>query len=223
MQKALDFLAKDYYLNYPLIRAIRHGAKILRADENGVAVGESRGFLLLAGPNPAALIQDLERPELVELCGNRGAAEVASSFDLTGSIECDQFYYPFTTIESDLNLETLKPEDAAFVEELYHRLDGDQIRSAIQDGRLFGLRDQGQLFAFIGLHEDYSMGMLEVLPAYRRQGWGERLERALTAEVLRRGELPYGHVVKGNQVSFKLQEKLGFRLCSESVFWIWQE
>ena len=223
MQNALDLLAQDYYLNYPLIRAIRHGAKILRADENGVIFILADDFLLLAGTNPASLIRDLDKPDLVELCGSSDVAEVAQFFDLTALIECDQFYYPYAAIESDLRLETLKPEDSSFVEEHYHRLEGDDIRATIQAGRLFGLRDHGQLFAFIGLHEDFSMGMLEVLPGYRRQGWGERLERALTAELLRRGELPYGQVIKGNQISFHLQQKLGFKLCSDSVFWMWRE
>ncbi len=54
---------------------------------------------------------------------------------------------------------------------------------------MFGLRDKGQLFAFIGLHDDHAMGMLEVMPDYRRQGWGERLERALIAKLLKMGEL----------------------------------
>ena len=223
MQNALDLLAQDYYLNYPLIRAIRHGAKILRADENGAIVSQDEDFLLLAGPHPSALIRDLDKPDVIELCGSSDAAEVAQFLGLTASIECDQFYYPYATIESDLELETLKPEDAPFVEEHYHRLEGDEIREAIQADRLFGLRDRDQLFAFIGLHEDFSMGILEVLPPYRRQGWAERLERALTAELLYRGELPYGHVIKGNQISFYLQEKLGFKLCSDSVFWMWRE
>ncbi len=83
-----------------------------------------------------------------------------------------------------------------------------------------GLRDKGSLFAFIGLHEDLSMGMLFILPGYRRRGWGERLERALTARVLAMGELPYGHVIEGNTVSMRLQQKIGFVPCSDKVFWM---
>ena len=65
------------------------------------------------------------------------------------------------------------------------------------------------------------MGMLYVLPEYRRQGWGERLERALTKIVLTQGDLPYGHVVVGNEASARLQEKLGFICCSQVVTWMW--
>jgi len=84
------------------------------------------------------------------------------------------------------------------------------------------LRDASGPFAFIGLHDDFSMGMLFVLPEYRRMGWAERLERALTAKVLEMGELPYGHVFIDNENSLRLQEKLGFTRCSDKVFWMWK-
>ncbi len=125
-------------------------------------------------------------------------------------------------IESDLLLEPITRTDLAFVLEHYHRLDYEEVVQAISEERIFGLREDGKLFAFIGLHEDHTMGMLHIQPEYRRQGWGERLERALTAKVLAMGELPYGHVITGNDVSMRLQEKLGFVRCSDKVYWMWR-
>ena len=126
-----------------------------------------------------------------------------------------------TSIKSDLELMPISRADLEFFLAHYDRLDPDEALQAIEDARVFGLRDKGKLFAFIGLHEDYAMGMLYVLPEYRRQGWGERLERALTARVLAMGELPYGQVFSGNEVSMRLQEKLGFVRCSDKIFWMW--
>jgi ribosomal protein S18 acetylase RimI-like enzyme len=83
------------------------------------------------------------------------------------------------------------------------------------------IRDGGRTFGFIGRHQDGSMGMMEVLPKYRRQGWGERLERALIKMILNEGELPYGHVIVGNEASAKLQDKLGFMRCKKVVTWLW--
>lgn len=224
MQNALRILNQDYYLNYPLIYALEHGAELIGANQYGVALLiPDPDFLLLAGPNPLELVKKRLKPDLIFMCGSKNAVAVVAHFGLNEILECNQLYYRHQSIDSDLELEPLKPEDAAFVLEHYHRLNPEEIELAISEERMFGLRDEGRLFAFIGLHEDHAMGMLEVLPEYRRQGWGERLERALIARLLKMGELPYGHVVVGNESSMRLQEKLGFVLCSDKVYWMWRE
>ena len=222
MQDALAILNLDYYLNYPLIYALGHGAELIGTSQDSVALlRPDPDFLLLGGANPFELVKYRPKPDLVLLCGSQNVAAVAAHFGLNDILECHQLYYPLQSIESDLELEPLEQEDAAFVMEHYHRLDPEEIKRAINEERMFGLRDDGKLFAFIGLHEDHALGMLEVLPEYRRQGWGERLERALIYKLIQMGELPYGHVVVGNESSMQLQKKLGFILCSDKVFWMW--
>jgi len=223
MQNVFDILNQDYYLNYPLIHALKHGAELIAADEKDVAVYRSRpDFMLLAGSNPLELVKDAPKPDLIELIGSHSLRAVAGHFDLEENYECYQYYYPHQSIKFDLQLEPITQANCDFVLEHYHRLDPEEIEQAINEKRIFGLRDHGKLFAFIGLHEDHAMGMLYILPEYRRQGWGERLERALTAKVLAMGELPYGQVFTGNDVSMRLQEKLGFVPCSDKIFWMWR-
>lgn len=222
MDRVFELLNRDYYLNYPLIFALNHGAEVVEAIENGVALRRHESnFLLLAGPNLPDVIKNIPRPEWAELCGSQHAQFIAEHFGFDGVMECHQLYYPHQSIASDLELEPLNLADADFVLENYQRLDSEEIKLAISEERLFGVRDNGQLFAFIGLHDDYTMGMLQVLPAYRRKGWGERLERALTTKVLAMGELPYGHVIAGNESSMQLQKKLGFVECSDKIYWMW--
>ena len=223
MNNALDLLERDYALNYPLIYALKHGAELIGANENGVAVYRSRpDFMLLAGPNPLDLVRELPQPDLIEICGSQSARAVAAYCGLKEITECYQFYYPHNSIESDLELTPIFQSDMEFFLTHYDRLDPEEAAVAIDEERVFGLRDKGKLFAFIGLHEDYAMGMLYVLPEYRRQGWGERLERALIARVLAMGELPYGQVFANNETSMRLQEKLGFVRCSDKVYWMWK-
>lgn len=222
MEKALELLNQDYYLNYPLIRALKYGARLVHADQDGVAVLKPQyNFYLVTGINPMAFVNKIVSPELIELCGSRCALHMKAHCNLETVLECHQYYYLHAAIQSDLPLEKLTPSDAEFVFDHYDLADPEEVVEAIEQGRMFGVRDNGKLFAFIGLHGDYSMGMLEVLPAYRRQGWGEKLERALIAHLLSIGELPYGHVITGNDKSTRLQEKLGFTLCSDTVTWMW--
>lgn len=223
MQDVFELLNKDYYLNYPLIHALKHGAELIAANQHGVAVYRSRpDFMLLAGTNPLEMVKDLPGPYLIEMCGSQSANAVAAHFKLDEILECYQLYYPAQEIESDLELKPITHDDLDFILEHYHRLDREDVIQAIDEERIFGQRDNGKLFAFVGLHDDHSMGMLEVLPEYRRQGWGERLERALIAKVLSMGELPYGHVATSNDISMQLQKKLGFIPCSDKVYWMWK-
>lgn len=223
MQHAFDLLNQDPTLNYPLIYALKHGSELIAANEHGVAVYRYRpDFMLLAGPNPLELVRHLPGPELIEICGSHSAGAVAAYFGLGENLECYQYYYPHQGIDSDIDLKPIGLEDRDFVLEHYDRLEPEEVEQAILEERIFGLRDDGRLFAFIGLHEDHAMGMLRVLPEYRQQGWGERLERALIAKVLAMGELPYGHVFTNNDASIRLQEKLGFVQCSDKVYWMWK-
>lgn len=223
MQNAIDILTQDHYLNYPLIYALKHGAELIGANEHGAAIYRYRpDFMLLAGPNPLELVRDAPKPDLIELIGSQSVEAVAAHFGLDENLECYQYCYPHQSIESGLDLEPIGLEDRDFVLEHYDRLEPEEVEQAILEERIFGMHDNGKLFAFIGLHKDHAMGMLRVMPEYRRQGWGERLERALTAKVLSMGELPYGHVFTSNDASIRLQEKLGFVRCSDKVYWMWK-
>ena len=76
---------------------------------------------------------------------------------------------------------------------------------------------------FAGFHEEGSMGMLVVLPEYRRQGVGERLERHLIRSAMLSGGIPYCNVFISNSASLSLQAKLGLREGSVRSWWLWTE
>jgi len=222
MKPALTYLHQDYYLNYPLIKAINHGFDVISADETGVLVSDAeRVFSLLSAKEPLKFLSLIPRPEYMEVIGEETSEITRSHFGFENGMTCHQYYYPLKTIESDCEIETATLSDLDFITQHYDLADEQELRETIQQGRLWVARDKGRTFSFIGRHEDGSMGMLRVLPQYRRQGWGERLERALTKIVLTQGDLPYGHVVVGNEASARLQEKLGFICCSQVVTWMW--
>jgi GNAT superfamily N-acetyltransferase len=222
MNPAIDYLNQDYYLNFPLIKAIERGFKVIHANESGVLVADSYStFALLSAVEPLKFLALISKPELMEVVGQAAGVIAQSHFGFENAMRCHQYYYPFQTIESDLELETAKLDDLDFISGCYALADEEELRETIERGYLWVVRDMGQIFGFIGQHSDGSMGMMEVLPGYRRKGWGERLERALIEIVLSQGELPYGHVVVGNEASAKLQEKLGLHRCQEVVSWLW--
>ena len=83
MQDAINFLNQDYYLNYPLIYALEHGAELIGANQHGVALlFPDPDFLLLAGTNPLELVKNRAKPDLVLICGSQNATAVAAHFGI---------------------------------------------------------------------------------------------------------------------------------------------
>ncbi len=64
------------------------------------------------------------------------------------------------------------------------------------------------------------MGMLTVLPAYRRQGVATALMLHLAGQLMERGRTPYTHVHTDNVLSMKLHENLGFVRSEQPVTWL---
>lgn len=85
---------------------------------------------------------------------------------------------------------------------------------------MWGLFEGNAIAGFIGMHPEGSMGLLEVLPEYRRRGYGYLLEAYLIRLHLQRGWTPYCHVVKGNEASLRLQKKLGFEFAEKPAIWV---
>ena len=102
----------------------------------------------------------------------------------------------------------------------YKTLEEDEIRQRLALGWVWGGFDvRGELVGFIGEHEEASMGMLEVLPAYRRRGYGREIEAAMINRHLSEGRTPYCHVALGNNASLGLQRVLGLTVLPQLQCW----
>ena len=102
----------------------------------------------------------------------------------------------------------------------YRHEDSEYLSWLLERRALYGAFRNGELVGFIGKHAEGSMGLLEVLPAWRRQGVGENLERFLIARELEQGDVPYCQVFTDNQASLALQRKLGLTLAEGTVIWL---
>lgn len=84
---------------------------------------------------------------------------------------------------------------------------------------MLGLYDNGKLAGFIGMHEERSIGLLEVLPDYRKKGYGTMLIKACVKEFNKKGYYPFCHIIPENYKSIALHEKLNCKTYEEVVFW----
>lgn len=65
-----------------------------------------------------------------------------------------------------------------------------------------------------------SIGLLEVMPEYRRKGYGVELESFMISHMLQQNLMPFGQIEVANDKSLGLQHKLGMQISQEKVYWI---
>ena len=121
------------------------------------------------------------------------------------------------------SIRPLKAEDAAEAARYYHLFDDPlpYLRGRAEAGALWGhFTAEGRLAGFLGIHSEGSMGMLEVVPEFRRHGIAQALEAALIRLHLERGWLPYCFVAPDNVPSLSLQAKLGLTNIHIPAIWL---
>ena len=227
---------KIYLMNDPLLHADM--LDCLDAGKGEVLYSEEDGVMIRSGEDLYRISTESEET-LRKLCrmikNDRDYDIVTHQFRLISAIyeekglfdilPCRQGVYRGERLpEPKINGIEFRPltlDQLAFVTENY---DSDEryIKSRIEDGML-GAFDGEKCVGFIGRHGDGSVGLLKVLPAYRRRGIGEALETRMVNRVLDEGRVPYDHVVIGNDASMSLQRKLGMEFAKNMVVWLWKK
>ncbi len=227
---------KIYLMNDPLLHADM--LDCLDAGKGEVLYSEEDGVMIRSGEDLYRISTESEET-LRKLCrmikNDRDYDIVTHQFRLISAIyeekglfdilPCRQGVYRGERLpEPKINGIEFRPltlDQLAFVTENY---DSDEryIKSRIEDGML-GAFDGEKCVGFIGRHGDGSVGLLKVLPAYRRRGIGEALETRMVNRVLDEGRVPYDHVVIGNDASMSLQKKLGMEFAKNMVVWLWKK
>ena len=64
--------------------------------------------------------------------------------------------------------------------------------------QMYGMFIDGKPAGFIGMHAEGSLGLLEILPEYRRCRLAFALESYAINRMLEKGWTPYGQIILGN-------------------------
>ena len=107
-----------------------------------------------------------------------------------------------------------------FVVRHYHMMDDETYLRERIDAGMYGAFVGGELAGFIGTHDEGSIGLLEILPEYRRLGLAFALEAYLINRLLEQGRVPFTQVSVDNEPSLALQRKLGLELSDATVHWL---
>ena len=223
---ARTWFSRDPLLHADMTEALRRGLGVIAsAAERGVLVSadeDSCGMLSCADLDTALTLLDGRRFPLLSIHQAELESPLCRELGMETWMRCRQAVYlgkePPAATEEDIR--PLTGEHLDFLQANYRHEDSEYLAWLLERRALFGAFREEKLVGFIGKHAEGSMGLLEVLPAWRRRGVGESLERFLIAREVERGNLPYCHVFTDNQASLALQQKLGLTLAEGSVIWL---
>lgn len=136
--------------------------------------------------------------------------------------ECYQVLYTareaLPVCHKDIRMLTL--QDLSYVCEHYDMGDEEHLKDLIEAKMMYGAYIENELVGFMGIHEDGSLGLLYVDKAYRRQRLGEALVCYLTNLQKKCEMTPYAHIISDNMASLGLQEKIGYYVAEQTIFWL---
>lgn len=245
LQSCLEVLMKNKLNNIDMIELINRGRAILleRRGDSILLEDSQSGVLFHYGADQKSGM------ELLKLCQARRQKKevylilhqeemVSSAKELLGVEEimsCYQTVYtqkeslPITGLyrmdgqptESGLIIRKLGEPDKEAALLIYTGVDGTSyVEKCLDHGNLYGAFFGDELAGIMGIHEDGSLGMLEVKQKFRGQKVAKALETYLINQTLSWGWIPYGQVEENNEISGKLQESLGLYTSKGKMFWM---
>lgn len=244
LQQCKQILQKEKLLHRDMIELIERGqAEWIYQKDACVCIRDqkSKAFFFSAKEKEQAIAaleqmtEEYGRPETLVLHQEDVKEYVEKAYGYSSVLTCTQVVYtkreklPITGLyrpggtQEDGGI-TIKRLDESFYEEVrkhYNTLVSETyVRNRLKDGAMYGAFLGEELAGFIGVHEEGSMGMLEVFPEYRGRKIGKALETYLINLQLEQGMTPYGQVVEGNGISMQLQKSLGLYPAKTPVYWM---
>lgn len=229
-ESAVRWLSKNALLHMDMLESIAGGnADLLYVSENGVLLLQTTsGAYMMSAQDEGtaeAMLAKISDVSLFVAHQDFYISAVQEKYSLPRRMECFQAAYlkneSFPDMRVSASIRTLDESFLPFLMRHYTHADNPEyLHGRLKSGSVFGAFLGDDLAGFIGMHEEGSMGMLEVLPQYRRRGIGAALETYLCSRILSKGRIPFAQIETANQVSLALHQKLNFSISSQTLSWL---
>ena len=234
-QTAFDYLSRERLKNIDMLELLPlPTTEVLCAAPDGVLLHSDNLYLLSAEPDARERLWTILEDALASQAGEE-ILLIAHDADTRGHflgrhgfrilMDCVHGVYERNEpvsfpLPDGAQIRRLGMEHLDFVHAHYHTVDDvDYLSERIEEG-MFGAFVEGKLAGFIGTHDERAMGLLEILPEYRRRGLAFALEGHLINHLLSIGRLPFGQVRIDNAPSLALQRSLGLTMSDAVVHWL---
>lgn len=231
--RAYDYLNRDRMHHIDMLETIyRSNAEIIYAERDGVLLLNIPGGTYMISAQSKEALEKMcgliSNPELITLHQAEYVPVLEEKYGYRHKMECFQCAY-FSTEKLDekvaegIELRGLTMAELDFVFDNYnHPSDKSYITERIEAGML-GAFCSNDCAGFIGTHSEGTMGILQVMPDYRRRGIAHSLESALINRMVDMGYIPHAQIVTSNKASVLLQEKLGMSFSDKTVTWLYND
>lgn len=233
MEKVLNLLYSNYLLNVDMIQCIKKQKyRIIKLNDKGVLISSKDNLIAMLSVIDINIIEEFinEIPKEAKIIVAHQKFYISylkEKFNVVDEMVCYQSVYmkdkPFIIENNEIEIMTLDETYSEYVYNNYSSKDTadvDYIKNRIKTNTMLGAFIDKKLVGFIGTHEEGSIGILEVLPQYRKKGIGGMLQKYATNLALAQDRIPYGQVKINNENSIKLQKKLGFEISNDTVNWL---
>ncbi len=229
----MNIIFTDYKndLYTPIHTAVSRGkTEILFSDTEVLFIRDGiSGVYFLASHSGADTLRalqawgSLECPILVTF-DSESVVVAKEWFGFTEDMPCHQVIHESGELEGrnyKLKIRDAKESDLDYIVTNYHISSREELLDAIARQELWVGEYDSRVMSFAGRHGEGSMGMLFVDPAYRRMGFSEDLHHFVVSKVLSCGEVPFAHVICGNEPSLQLQRKKNMTFSQGLVYWVY--
>ncbi|MGI6254848.1 MAG: GNAT family N-acetyltransferase [Acutalibacter sp.] len=229
LEQARAYLERKPLEHVDMLEPIRRGmVEVTACREDGVLLYNVPGELYMLASDSLqsaeALCREVESMDLVVAHSREAGEYLKERYGIPKCQPCTQAVYEGKDLlpeDSAFEIRTLGQEFFQIVLETYHSFsDPKYIRNRLDAGVMQGAFREGELAGFIGMHAEGSVGLLEVLPTFRRQGAATALMKHMVNWCLARGWIPFSQIWEGNEASFALHRQLGWTFCQEPLFWV---
>ncbi|MDD4311712.1 MAG: GNAT family N-acetyltransferase, partial [Eubacteriales bacterium] len=201
-QQNKPYLIRDELANIDVLEAaLMPNVQKLAENEHGVLYEFDNLYFLACDQDHAESFFPLitegltaASERLVVLRGAKARNQL-EQFGFRTQMECYNAVYPSRepipySLPEGAEIRKLDERYVDFVHAHYHMVeDVRYIRERIE-ADMFGVFLNGEIAGFVGTHEERSMGLLEILPEYRRLGLAYALEAHLINHLLSQGRIP---------------------------------
>lgn len=230
---SVRYLSRNVLKNIDMLEILHiASSETLVSDGSGVLLRNGNLYLLSCEANASLaflplLTKDLDGDpdRMIVLHGPELPERLLPDYGFSTVMDCRHAIYQKTdpvsySLPNNTEIRRLDQTYLGFVHNHYHTVDDvAYLRERIDTG-MFGVFVEGRIAGFAGTHDERSMGLLEILPEYRRLGLAYALEAYIINDLLRCGRVPFCQVSIRNEPSLALQRKLGLTISDSVIHWL---
>lgn len=228
----ISYLMSDYLLHVDMIEGLkRNSAVVVDYTENGVLLyNQLADAFMISAINQDTYVKLVKNNSI----GNSSAIvahqafyveDLVNSFKYTSQKKCWQFVYlsniNLNYSNRNLIIKVLTVDNLDFVYYYSLKMSKSYLLERLETQNIYGAYKDNNLVGFIGVHQDGSIGLLEVIEPFRRQGIATSLVSFMTNLLLKEGHTPYAQAIEGNTGTLRICMKTMYhRLLNQFIYWL---